>query len=105
MAHKGERADIALGQLVGREGFNAGFSQLFGAVGQLHAQNLGGVKHALAVILQAEYGGSAIGAGIGPNAFKNGAAVVQGVGEHMNLSLIPGNHFSVKPDKLHCLHG
>ena len=105
VAHKGERTDVALGQLVGGEGFNAGFGQLVGAVGQLHAQDLGGIEHALAVVLQAEDRGGAVDTGISPDAFENGTAVVQGVGEHMNLGLIPGNHFPVKPDELHCLHG
>ena len=105
VAHKGERPDIAFLQFVGLEGFHTGFGQLFRVVGHFHAENLGGIEQTLAVVLKAEYGRAAVGARIGANALKNGAAIVQGVGEHVHPGLIRRNHFTIKPNVLCCLHG
>jgi hypothetical protein len=38
------------------------------------------------------------GAGISALAFKNGGAVMQAVGKHMDFGLFPGHDFAVKPD-------
>ena len=48
----------------------------------------------------------AVGAGVGANAFKDAGAVMQTVGKHMDLGLIPRDQFSVKPDEFRFLkHG
>ena len=56
------------------------------------------------MLLQAENGGAAILTLISPNAFKNSQPVVQGVGEDVDLGLLPGNEFAVEPDEFGLLH-
>jgi hypothetical protein len=56
------------------------------------------------VILKAKDSGRPVNTSVCANAFKYRAAIVQRVGEYMNLRLIPRNNFSVKPDELRRLH-
>ena len=72
--------------------------------GNVHAQDLGGIDQTLGVLLQTEYGRALVATIIGANALEHGVAVVKGVGEHMNLGVLPGNHFTVKPDEFCRFH-
>jgi hypothetical protein len=70
---------------------------LVGREGDLHAQDLGAVEQALGVLLQAE-DGRAIDRVVGAHAFEGAAAVVQGVGQHVDLGVAPVDHLAVHPD-------
>ena len=63
-----------------------------------------GIEQALNVLLQTKNGGAAINALIRPDALKDSQAVVQGVGENVDLGLFPGNKFAVEPDEFRLLH-
>ena len=104
VTHEGQGTDVAFLQLVGLQGVQDGLADLVDGVGNVQTQDLRGIEQALAVLLQAEDGGGAVGTGIGADAFKNGAAVMQGMGENVNLGIGPGDHFAVKPDEIGRLH-
>ena len=56
------------------------------------------------MLLEAKNGGAAISALISPNTFKDSQPVMQGMGEDVNLGLIPGDHLAVEPDKFGLFH-
>ena len=97
VANPGQRAQIAALQLVFAHHIFLRLHHLFFGKGDVHAQNLGAVEEALGVFLQAEDGGAA-GRVVGAYTLKSAAAVVQGVGQHMDLGVAPLDHAAVHPD-------
>ncbi|MCY1547716.1 hypothetical protein D9M68_837860 [compost metagenome] len=97
VADPGQRADVAALQLVfAHHGF-LGFVHFFFGERQFHAQDLGAVEQALGVFFQAEDRRAARRV-VGTNAFEGAAAVVQRVGQHMDLGVAPVDHLAVHPD-------
>ena len=97
VADPGQGADVARFELVFADDGFLRLVGLFLAEGNLHAQDLGAVEQALGVLLQAE-DRWAIDGVVGAHAFKSAAAVMQGVGEHMDLGIAPIDHLAVHPD-------
>ena len=56
------------------------------------------------MLLQAENGRAPIVTMVSPDAFKNSQAVVQGVGQDVDLGLFPGYELAVKPDEFGLFH-
>ena len=73
----------------------------------LHTQNVGGVKEALSMLLQAENRRTLL-CMVGAHTLKNTHAVVQGVSKQVGLGLSPRDHLAVEPDPTvavsHCLY-
>jgi len=42
---------------------------------------------------------------VAAHALKDGTTIVQGMGEHMDLRIIPSYELSIHPDFLQCFHG
>jgi hypothetical protein len=63
----------------------------------LHAQDLGAVEKPLGVFFQAEDGG-AVDRVVGAYTLEGTAAVMQRVGQHMDLGVTPVDHLAVHPD-------
>ena len=72
--------------------------------GDFHLHDVAGIEQAPDMLLQAEDGGAAVLTMVGPDALEDSQAVMQGMGQDVNLGLIPGNEFAVQPDELRLLH-
>jgi hypothetical protein len=97
VADPGQRADVAALQLVFAHHRLLRFVHFFLGERQLHAQDLGAVEQALGVLFEAEDGRAAHRV-VGAHALKSAAAVVQRVGQHMDLGVAPVDHLAVHPD-------
>ncbi len=93
-----QRANVATGQLVGAHHIQRGLHHLRWGERDFHAQDFGAVEQALGVLFQAEHAGAAILQLVGAYAFKRAAAVVQGVGQHMDFGIAPFDHLTIHPD-------
>ena len=98
VANPGQRANVAAGQLVHAHHVKLGLHDFFFRKRNFHAQNFGAVKQALGMLFQAEDTRAAISQVVGAHAFKSAAAVVQGVGEHMDFGVAPFDHLAVHPN-------
>ena len=96
-ADPGERADVAAFEFVLAHHGALRVHHFLLREGNLHAQNLGAVEQALGVLFQAE-DRRALRRLVSAHAFKGAAAVVQGVGQHVDLGVTPFDHLAVHPD-------
>ncbi len=96
-ADPGERPQVAGGEPVLAHHGALGLVHLVLREGDLHAQDLGAVEEPLGVLLQAE-DRRALGRLVGPHALERAAAIVQRVGEHVDLGVAPIHHLAVHPD-------
>src|SRR3954451_21046282 len=92
-----QRADVAAFQLVGAHDLLLRLVHLLLGEGHLHAQDLGAVEQAIGVFLQAE-DGRAVDRVVGTYALEDAAAVMQRVGEHVDLGVAPFDQLAVHPD-------
>ena len=92
-AAPGDRADILIATAVQFDDFVLGSIQLFDRVGDLEIHDLGGFVQADRMFRRLEYL-----AGIGALALEDARAVVQAMGQHMDLGFFPGHDFAVEPD-------
>ena len=83
-ADPGQRPDVAAFQLVGAHHLLLRLDHLLEAVRDLHAQDLRAVEQPLGVLAQAEDRRAAHGV-VGAHAFEGAAAIVQRVGQHVDL--------------------
>ena len=97
VANPGQRTQIAALQLVFTHHVFLRLHHLFFRKGYVHAQNLGAVEEPLGVFLQAKDGGAA-GRVVSAYALKSATAIVQGVGQHMDLGVAPLDHAAVHPN-------
>jgi len=95
-----ERADVARGQLVLVDRDLDGLDQLIDRVAEVHEEHLGGALEALHVLRQAEHRG-AVGGRVAADALEYAGAVVERVGEYMDLGFGPGHEPAVHPDEFH----
>jgi hypothetical protein len=72
-------------------------------IGEVHPVDLGAVEESVDVLPQPEYGRSVSGV-VAADALEDGITLVKGVGEHVNLGIVPGDELPVKPDRLGRLH-
>ena len=94
-AAPGDRADVAVRQLVGLDHVAAGLVDLGDRIGDLEVEGLRAVMQALDVLGELEDL-----AAIGALALEHRAAVVQGVREHVDVGLAPGDELAVEPDEV-----
>ena len=93
-AAPGDRAHIAIDELVGLDHVAAGLVDLGHAVGDREIQRLGAVVQALAVLVELEDL-----AAVGPLPLEHRAGVVQPVAQHVQVGLAPGHQLAVEPDE------
>src|SRR5690606_6551700 len=72
--------------------------QLVLAPGHLHAHDLGGAEQAIGVVQQAEDAAAVLARVVGANTLEHAHAVMQSMGEHMDLGLAPVHHLTIHPD-------
>ncbi|OIQ70299.1 hypothetical protein GALL_480910 [mine drainage metagenome] len=92
-----ERADVAGVEAVRAHHVELSLHRLLQREGNLHAQDLRAVEQAFGVLAQAEDGRALVGL-VGAHALESAAAVVQGVGQHVNLGVAPFDELAVHPD-------
>ena len=93
-AAPGNRANVAVNEIVGLDDLAAGLVDLFDRVGDLEIQRPCAVEQALGVLGQlVDY------AVVGPLTFEYGAGVVQTVAEDMEFGIAPVDEFAVEPDQ------
>src|SRR5690606_28796820 len=63
----------------------------------------GRATQTLDVLAETEDGGAVRGS-VGPDPFEDGGPVVEGVGQEVDLGVVPGNHLTVHPDGGGVLH-
>ena len=96
-ADPGERAQVAALELVLAHDGALGVHHLLERERDLHAQDLGRVEQALGVLAQAE-DRRAVDRVVGAHAFEGAAAVVQRVGQDVDLGVAPVDELAVHPD-------
>ena len=97
VADPGQRAQVARFQAVGAHDLDLGLVHRFLGERDLHAQDLGAVEQAPGVVFQAEDGRPLLGL-VGPHALECAAAVVQRVGQHVDLGIAPVHQLAIHPD-------
>ncbi len=90
-------ADIATLQFIGTHHLALYVHCLLLAERDVHTQNLCAVEQALGVLLQTKHR-RAIDGVVSAHAFKSTTAVMQGVGQNVDLGVAPLDHFAVHPD-------
>src|SRR5205823_4105192 len=91
-------AEVALVEIVRRHRVEAGALELIDGERNLHPINLGAVEEAAGVIIEPENGRALVGGVVAADAFEETGAVVNGVGQHVNLRVREVNEPSVHPD-------
>ena len=100
---------VAFAERVGAQGLDLGGVDLGGGVGNLEPEDVRGVEQALGVLGQPEDAGP-LGRLVGAHALEHAEPVVQGVGQHVDLGVAPGDQLAVEPDeavsigKIRCAH-
>ena len=92
-AAPGHGAHILVAAAVQLHNLGLGGIELLDRVGDGEIHDLGGFVQAQGMFARFENG-----AAIGALAFKNGGAIMQAVGEHMDLGIFPFDDFAVQPD-------
>jgi hypothetical protein len=96
-ANPAQRPQVARFKLVGT---NHGYLCLHDVIEckwNFHSQNFGAVQKALSVVLQPENCRALIRF-VSTNPLKNTAAIMQGVGQHMNICVSPIHQLAIHPD-------
>ena len=93
-AAPGDRADVAVGELVGLDHVAADLIDLGDRVRHLEVERGGAVDEALRMLAQLEDG-----AVVGAQALEHAATVVQRMRQDVNVGLTPRDHLAVEPDK------
>src|SRR5690606_29517330 len=92
-----QRTDVGGFQVVVAYGGAARFVDLFLGERNLHAHDVGGIEQAVSVRLQTKDGSTLVGV-VGTDALEHAHAVVQRVGQDMDVGIAPRNHLTIKPD-------
>jgi hypothetical protein len=92
-AAPGDRADIAVDDVVGGQHVAVGLVELGLAERDDHVHDLGRIEEPAGVLLELEHL-----AFIGALALEHGAGVVQPMGQDMHVGVLPGNQLAVVPD-------
>ncbi len=96
---EGHGPQVAVGKLVLAHDQLVGLIDGFPVEGHGHTHDLGGIEQPVRMLLQAENTGAAGIRVIGSDTFKNAHAIVQRMGEHMDLGFAPGHQLTIKPNK------
>src|SRR5207247_881141 len=95
-----ERAEVALVEVIGGDGVDAGLLEFLGREGDLHPINLATIVLAADVIVEAEDGGTLVARVVAADALEEAGTVVDGVGQHVDLRVCEVDEPSVHPDLL-----
>jgi hypothetical protein len=101
---KGKGPDVSGFLLIGSKGVQNSLADFFLAEWDLHEHGMSRVEKPLNVLWKAEYCGTSVFACITANAFEDPQAIVQGVSEDVNVSVIPVDKLTINPDLLSLLH-
>ena len=93
----GERTQIAGLERVGANHCFLGFDDFLVRERQLHLENLCRVEQPAGVFMQAEDRGAIDGV-VGPYTLEDRHAVMQRVGQDMDLGIAPVHQFAIEPD-------
>ena len=93
----GNRTHVATWQSGGTHCFTRGLNKLIDGVWNFHAKNFCALEKTLDVFGEAEHCRT-FGGFICANAFEDTGAVMQGVGENVNLGFVPIDEFAIHPD-------
>jgi len=104
VAQENQRADVTLLQLVDLDHLNNSLRDLLRRKGDVDSQDFGGVEQPLDVLRQAENGGLAVVGAVTADALEHPVAVVQGVGEDVDVGLVPRDQCAVHPDLFRFFH-
>jgi hypothetical protein len=99
VAVEGDRAEVALGETVGRDDLVAGDPDLVDRVRQLHVEETRRVLQPLEVIGQPE-DRRPLRSLVHPDPFEDTGAVVETVGGDMDLGMRPVDELAIHPDLL-----
>jgi len=97
VTNPGQGADIAGLKLVVTNDGLLCLHDFFFCERDQHAQDLGAIEEALGVLFQPE-NSRAVHRVVRAYAFKSTAAVVQGMGQHVDLGVAPIHHLAVHPN-------
>src|SRR5262249_37726397 len=100
-----ERADVALAHPVRAQGLEDRRLDLLARPGHVDLDDLRRVQQPLHVLAQAEHRPVAVLAAVAADALEHAHAVVQRLGEDVDLRIVPGNQLPVEPDALGLLYG
>jgi len=103
VAQVDQRADIAGVDVVDPDGLLGGLDDLLHGERRLDHQHLGRLQEAADVVGQPEDGRSG-GGGVGPDALEDSGAVVERVGEDVDLGVVPVDELAVHPNLVHFLN-
>jgi hypothetical protein len=99
-----QRADVAGALAVAADELEGRLAQLLRRVRDVHVVQRGGLEQPVDVLLVAEHRG-ALGLGVvAADALEDPGAVVQPVGEHVDLRVLPRDELAVHPDEVRCVH-
>jgi hypothetical protein len=100
VAHEGDRPQVrSVGEAVGLgpEQIEAGVAELIDGVRHLQQHHVGGVDEALHVLAQAKHRQPPVFLLVGPNALEDAQAIVQRVGHHVDVGVLPLDELAVHP--------
>jgi hypothetical protein len=89
---------------IGSKGIQNSLGDFLPAERDLHEHGMSRVKEPLNVLGKAKYCGTSVFAFVTANAFEDPQAIVQSVGENVNIGIIPVNKRTIYPDFLSFLH-
>jgi hypothetical protein len=100
----GHRADIAGLQAVRRQRLLGGLAEVVDRIRALHHADVARVQQAPHVILEAEHRRATVRKLVGPDPLERAEAVVEGMGEDVNLGVVPVHELPIHPDRLQLVH-
>jgi hypothetical protein len=98
VAQKYDGADIALFQLIFTHNFDCCVNDILVGKRHLYAENDSRLEQPVNMVLQTKNGRSIFFGIVATNAFKDPEPVMQGMGKHMDIGFVPGNHFPIHSD-------
>jgi len=104
VADVGHRPDVAGLEAVRREGLLGALAEIVDRIGALHHADVARIQEAAHVLAEPEHRGPAVGKLVGADAFEGAQAVVEGVGQDVDLGGVPVHELPVHPDRLELVH-
>ena len=98
-----DRADVAGLEAVARDRLERRLADLLLRERDVHVVHLGRLEEPVDVVLVAEHRRAALGL-VGADALEDAGAVVERVGQYVDLRVLPGDELAVHPDEVRLLH-
>ena len=100
VADEDQRANITFDQIVPPQALENHFVDLLGLVRHIEQIDVRRIVEPANMLRQTEHRGAVVRSSITTNTFEYAQAIVKAMGQHMNPRLIPGDKFTVEPDRL-----